>query len=394
MRAPSLNNPYVLLAGFLSPWKEKGAITALRDQIDQGRMDWGALLMMANLHLCTPIWYVRLQQDGLLDRLPADLAEYLDTMYQLNLERNQAIILELKEFLVRCEQEKIPVLPLKGAATFCDGLYQDNGARMMEDIDLLIKKEDSGKCLDILTACGYEELHNPGIEFDGLPTDSRHQHLQPYHKPGTGIKCELHYRLAYAQAGSALSAESVWASSLQTVLEGIPARIPDPTSRLIHNAVHALVPDCEFIRPAISLRQLTEFSCLAKKYASVLSWRGWQEAGVASGLQIEMSTYLALANRLQGVPWPAGMASSLRSSFHAARISAAGSLYLPESKTRTIPKKLKMVVMKIMLKMYYFLNLPSWVWHNVCYTDQGGLTMPRVWFLIKKMLTARSRAKI
>ena len=69
MKIPSFKNQYALLALFISPWKDAETIEALADAIQQGDEDWGSLLYMANLHFCSPLWFVRLRKDGLLPLL-------------------------------------------------------------------------------------------------------------------------------------------------------------------------------------------------------------------------------------------------------------------------------------------------------------------------------------
>ena len=76
MKIPLFSNQYALLALFLSPWKDAETIETLADAIEQGNADWESLLFIANLHFCSPLWFVRLREDGLLPLLPNDLETY------------------------------------------------------------------------------------------------------------------------------------------------------------------------------------------------------------------------------------------------------------------------------------------------------------------------------
>jgi hypothetical protein len=141
MKIPSYNNQYALLALFLSPWKDEKTIDSLFNFIQQTKIDWGRLLYMANLHYCAPLWFCRLQKDGLLPLLPSDLQVYLEHLYQANLDRQNAFRQAIIEIVSKAHEMEIPVILLKGATTLCDDLYEDNGARMMGDIDLLVKTQ-------------------------------------------------------------------------------------------------------------------------------------------------------------------------------------------------------------------------------------------------------------
>jgi hypothetical protein len=110
-----------------------------RMNIRRDAVDWGRLLYMANLHFCAPLWFVRLQQDDLLPLLPLDLQTYLDYLHKANEERQEAFRQAAIDIVSSFEEHSIPVILLKGAATFCDDLYADLGARMMGDLDLLVE---------------------------------------------------------------------------------------------------------------------------------------------------------------------------------------------------------------------------------------------------------------
>lgn len=394
MQYRSADDPYTLLNFFLSPWKDEQTLAALRERIAREEIQWEPLVYLANIQLCTPLWYVRLRQDGLLGDLPAVLFEYLAYIYQLNQERNLRLADELELLLDLFEDQDIGVVLLKGAACFWDDLYGDIGARVMEDIDLLIKMDDAGKALSILAQLGYVEKRDPGMEPEGLPTDSRHHHLHPHIKPETQFKIELHYKVTKGQAQNLFPIDLAWKNT-EVVGYGMKrARIFNPTWRLLHNTAHALLPDAEFIRGDISLRQLAEFSWLVHRYGREISWQTWQGLAEENGLALEFSTYLLLGQRLAGVPFIPDISTHYRADRHVARIVAAGKNMV----TARFPDKglgrLSSFFARMALRTYYLLNLPAWVWRNVCYTEGSGNTLARVWYFLKKFVSRRSRSRI
>jgi len=82
----------------------------------------------------------------------------------------------------------VPFLVLKGAA-LAHLVYGDPRLRPMRDVDLLIRKADSGRALDALLRCGFR----PG----GIAVPSRHHHLQAMVKTmeGATVTIELHHEL-------------------------------------------------------------------------------------------------------------------------------------------------------------------------------------------------------
>jgi hypothetical protein len=156
------DNSYALLANFLAPVKSVEQLAALRKLILAERVRWPELLYMANLQLCTPLWYVQLKRDGLLALLPEELQEYLAALHQANVERNAELRAGLEELLQLLASVGIDALLLKGAATFCDDLYADPGARIMGDLDILVERARAEEARDLLLGIGYEEILDPG----------------------------------------------------------------------------------------------------------------------------------------------------------------------------------------------------------------------------------------
>ena len=85
-------------------------------------------------------------------------------------------------------QAGVPFLVLKGAA-LAHLVYGDPRLRPMRDVDLLIRKADAGRALDVLTRCGFR----PG----GIAVPARHHHLQGMAKTleGATVTIELHHEL-------------------------------------------------------------------------------------------------------------------------------------------------------------------------------------------------------
>jgi len=388
-------NPYALLSLFLSPWKKKDDVEALQRLIKDESVPWEQLLFLANNNLCTPLLYVCLKNDGLLNDLPEELSKYLQALYEANLERNTFFIDALEELHEKFAKNNIPFIVLKGGAALCDNLYNDPGARLLQDIDILVKPEKAGNAWQILAELGFEEIPDPGKEFEGLPTDSRHQHLNSQRKPNTPVVIEIHYKTSYAKSGEILPAHEAWGNTEKVLLSGASLQILNPTLRLIHNTVHGLIPQAEFIKGMVSLQQLAEFAFITSKYRSHILWHEWLARGKEKGFGTEFLTYLALGQKSMCMDFPSVLKPSRISKLHATRIFAAGRYLLiyknsPESLLQLVWNGL----IRVMLQSYYLLKLPFWVWQNVCYTEGRGNVLLRIKYLFRKAFTSKSRAKI
>lgn len=372
MKIPSLNNHYALLALFLSPWKDEETIDRLFNLVQKAKFDWGRLLYMANLHFCAPLWFCSLQKDGLLPLLPSDLQIYLKHLYQANLERQNAFRQAIIEIVSNAHNMEIPIILLKGATTFCDDLYKDNGARMMGDIDLLVKRQHIESTQKIMWELGYEEQADCFGKSVGIFGSSTPHHLPRYLKPGTPVAVEIHFQTAHAQAGRVLQTEMSWVKKEVKTWEGVNPYILIPTYRLLHNTVHALVPQKAYNYSILPLNQLVEFAYLVRHYSSFIDWYEWLQRGVDQGLNRKFRVYLTVVHKLMGMPFPNQIRQIDLQSLHLARISYACNYkanYLSghENPNKTALNKIKDVSIKIYIGVFRILNMPAWIWQNFCY---------------------------
>jgi Uncharacterised nucleotidyltransferase len=380
----SVNNSYVRLAWFLSPRKTQGRIDEVKQLAAEGRIDWNDLLLQANVQVCTPLWYVQLKRDGLLGLLPQELQDYLHQLHQANIVRNAALRRGMEELLNFFGQRGIVPLLLKGAATFCDDLYGDPGARVMGDLDILVRAEEVETAHQILLELGYREIPNPGIVFDNIGTDERHHHLPRYFKPKTPVVVEIHFKVSYGRSGGVLAVDEAWKNTRPAILFGTAVILLNPNWRLLHNSVHALLPHREFIRGDISLSHLAEFAHLGRRYARQIDWTVWYKTATRHKLKTEMALYRQLAVELMSVDMEEIDCQTILISFHQWRI-----LTVMQSQGRQQPTR-----KPFLPTLYYYFNLPRWVWDNVCYIEGEGKTLQRLFFLLKKGVSARSWMKI
>jgi hypothetical protein len=397
MKIPSFKNQYALLALFISPWKDAETIESLADIIQHGTEDWGSLLYMANLHFCSPLWFVRLREDGLLPLLPNDLQTYLHHLHQANIERNEVFQFAIKEIYSKLKDLEIPAILLKGGATLCDNLYEDQGARMMADLDLLVKPQHAELVRNLLLQLGYEEQPDCFTGFLGYFNTYTPHHLPRQLKPGTPVAVEIHFQTALGQAGRVMQTDLSWKHKEIITWEGLNPSVLIPTYRLLHNTVHSPVQDKMFITSNISLRDLAEFTYLVRRYESVINWRRWLKKGSNQGLDRKFRVYLTLAHRLMDMPFPEDLPKIHFVSVHVARISNAGNNranYLSgcERPPENAKERIEAVAIRILNLIYYRLNHPAWVWHNFCYKE-GFRNIPIRFFYLFKFFVKRTNFK-
>ncbi len=385
------DNSYELLMLLLTPQKGPGLLSMLSEAASQKKISWEKLLYQANLQMCTPLWYVQLKKDNLLPLLPEDLAEYLEELYQANLERNHQLESGLIRLLTEFNSASIDTLLLKGAATFCDQLFAEPGSRFMGDLDILVPRNSVEQCRAILIRLGYQEIFNEGMELDALPTDERHHQLPRYYIPGTPIVVEIHFKISYAQVGRMITPEAAWQAQVKTELKGVKTSVLSPDHKLLLNTAHALVPHREYLRGHISLIQLTEFVLLAQRYHNSINWDTWLNTARVFSLSTEFISYLNLSIRHLNLDKPDELNLKPHSGFNEKRILFTGN-YEADIKQGAMTFNTR--VHHSLYRLYYYTHLPIWMWQNVCYA-QGIKNIPtRLQFCFKKFLSPKSWQKL
>lgn len=380
-----LHDSYSLLAIYLSPYVNDVTDDELRKAARANKIDWTLLLLQANMHFCTPLWYVRLRQKELLADLPSLLQRYLYQLHQANVERTEAFHQAIKELLQLLHEQGVPAILLKGAASLCDDLYDDPGARMMGDIDLLVDIKNAENVQKLLYGRGYIPLHQE--RYDDYSPSYQPQHLPRILKPGTPVALEIHFHVERGQAGRVLSNDLAWGCCEEADFHGLKTKILSPTVRILHNTVHALVSQREFIRSNISLLQLIEFVTLAHKYQDSIQWDVWYDAGKRRGLARHFIAYLFLAHRLAGLPIPSCIPLNKIASLDVSRLIAGGRNLIPNNGMKTsFFERVERKIIRYLIRSYYLTAVPSWLWFNIGYAE-GIFKIPARLSYMNKYLT-------
>lgn len=371
-----LTNPFAIVGACLAPGLSGGRREALDRALGRGAPAWEALLATANRHACTPLWYVRLRDHGLLGRLPRDLAAYLGHLHAANRARNSRLRAELAGVVDLLGAAGIPVLLLKGAAAFVDRLYPDPGARMMADLDLLVPEDRCFGAQARLKAEGWREEPGNTSLRDPAPFNAKHAHLPSLHHPEQGITLELHYKVAYGQAGRVLDTGAAWQASRAGELDGRPVRRLDPSRRLLHQALHATQPHAEWIRGAIRLADLAECAALMERDGTAPALRIGTAAPADRLLARDLAAYAGVARRvILGAEAPGG---DLRARWHAWRIGGRPGTGCGRG----------------LALAYHGVRFPGWLLRNVAYGRPDTLLPQRLAYLGGKLRDAASREKL
>ena len=85
--------------------------------------EWRSVLRLSSAHLVTPLLRWTFHEQGSISELPADVLEFLDAIYRLNLEINLVHEDQLAQLIQALNNIAVQPVLLKGAAALVRGLY-------------------------------------------------------------------------------------------------------------------------------------------------------------------------------------------------------------------------------------------------------------------------------
>jgi hypothetical protein len=332
--------------------------------------------------MCTPLWYIQLKKDNFLPLLPYDLAEYLEHLYEMNVERNNSLQDGLEEILKLFNQNGIDTILLKGAATFCDHLYEP-GARFMGDLDILVPPDKVLLSQELITSLGYVPVSEPELDKNKLPIDIRKHHIVRHIKSGTPLVVEIHYRLSHGQAGRTFNIDEVWSQCVINNFRSQKTALLNPTHRVLLNFVHAMLPDREYLMGNLSILQWTEFVYLNTKYEKLINYKNLLLIINRKKLTRMFNLYYYFS--VIYFKMPNFLKTKLKGLY----------LYLDIKRILLISKykynnSLSKQLILFTFRVIYYVRLIKWLWDNQCYTIDTLTFMDRCVFCGKKLFTKKN----
>jgi hypothetical protein len=249
----------LFLLTHVNPGKEEQQVIETIRQVQ----DWGSWYQVALFNKVVPICYYSLKQLNLNNQLPAAVWMKMEqealTVRKKNELRNEEAAIFLKQF----EIKNIPVVLLKGVA-FGETIYHNPFYKRMNDIDILIKKEDISSVYDIYDSLDYFYI---GERISGSKKKSdKVSHLSPPFVSrnyacviGTqwGIKTSLSpYTINY---------EKIWNRVSPLTFQGIALKTLSPEDNLHHLCLHL-----GYFK--ISVRDMMDLYNLLRVYKEQFNW--------------------------------------------------------------------------------------------------------------------------
>jgi hypothetical protein len=281
---------YYLVSQTLSLSVRPNIANELIEMLPKDKKDWENWVQMGNKHLVLQTLYVALKNNKLLQFLPADLAEYLQYIHRLNVERNQRVIQQARALKEIFDREQISHVFMKGTANIVDGLYADIGERLVYDIDILVDENRMLNAAGALIASGYktQKKFNP----KAYPS-TMHYPILVHEGFVAGV--EIHRLPVQYLYVKRFSAERVFETKRLSKWEK-GFWVMSDKNKLIHNFVHSQLMHNGHYHADVSLRDLYDMLLLNQRENAAKVFEDFKY------FQSKSSAYLNLMHKVLSTP--------------------------------------------------------------------------------------------
>lgn len=170
----------------------------------------------------------------------------LKGIYRFTWVKNLFLLQHMATLLKLFQHAGIPTMVLKGSALI-PIYYKDYGVRPMDDLDLLVKKEQVPKSFDLLVKQGYQPKQKR--------PDKEYVHATSF-KDNAGNELDLHWHILHEYAGKDLD-EDFWKEPIFINLRGVSTYALNPTDQLFHVCVHGaqwnIIPSVRWVADAVKI---------------------------------------------------------------------------------------------------------------------------------------------
>jgi Uncharacterised nucleotidyltransferase len=268
-------------------------------------LDWGVFLDEAVRQRVGPLVWANLEASGLAvelaESVPRNHEHFLRMVYGGNRLRNACLIEALSQILRAADRRGLELLVRKGAY-LSTVVYQDLGARIMADIDLLVRRADAAKGVALLTELGYHsgrlardmshiesftrhETAVINLTIPNIPSMARLE-LNPVVK---AIEVDLTTGLFERGTGYEFPVADVFARAESIQLHDAPARVASPEDFMIdlcaHLYRHAKSVTCIGRGTDLNLSRFCDVARYARRLSTLDRWSGVVELVQRSGLR-------------------------------------------------------------------------------------------------------------
>lgn len=231
-------------------------------------LNWEEVLASASRHDVAPLLYRSLTNISKSQSIPQEVMDRLRTAYRDNLARNMYLYAELGRILEALHNKDVRVIFLKGAA-LAKTVYGDIGLRPMSDIDILVRREDLSKAVELLFQMGYglcnnQEAQSQNINIKEL-INTYSRHVPALSHPQGIQKLDIHWTIP----DSPCTIAGLWERAKTIKIDKTGVLVLSLEDLLLHLSLHTSVHHKFHDH---GLKQLYDIAITMNRYHNEIDW--------------------------------------------------------------------------------------------------------------------------
>ncbi|MGZ3621132.1 MAG: nucleotidyltransferase domain-containing protein, partial [Candidatus Binataceae bacterium] len=260
---------------------------------------------MASMQAVVPLVYRYLTSE-LEDALPPAAADGLRRAFYGNSVRNLHLARELLRLTALLERGGVAPLALKGPA-LAMAAYGAIVLRQFTDLDLLVRKREAARAVEILGSDGYAP--RAGYELADLERPGTYEIAMA--RAGALTDIDLHWRLIPPYFPLALDSEDLWRRAVRIEIEDAAVLTLAPTDHLLYLCAHGAKHGWQALGGICDLAELIRVCSRHSSSASLptpsIDWDELSARAERTGAHRALGLGMILAHELLDAPVPAGV---------------------------------------------------------------------------------------
>ena len=260
--------------------------------------NWDAIIALANGSLTITSLAAAAKKSETQD-LPEDVSNYLAMIYARNAERNCRLKAQLIEASARLNDIGIEPVVMKGTAVLVSADPEEFGARILTDLDILVRPENMAAAIETLRHVGYEIELSAG---EGSWPGNTKYHLpvvlvRPTYVGSIDLQCRPRGPSSFGNA------EWLHRHSRALDIAGSRVRLPTPLAQIVLLLLHDQFQDGDYWRGLMDLRHLLDIAKLSR--TSPIDWNELRGLFASGYERNAVDTQIVTADALLGLDRPA-----------------------------------------------------------------------------------------
>ncbi|WEX77989.1 nucleotidyltransferase family protein [Sinorhizobium numidicum] len=236
------------------------ALASCLDGKPPKEINWDELIALANNSLTISFLALATAKFPETVGVPEDVRKYLAVLYERNTQRNLRLKTQLKEAVNCLNRVDIEPIVIKGTAILLARAPSEIGARILTDLDILVRPADMPGAITALQSIGYEIQFTAG---DGSWPGNPKFHLpavlvRPTDVGSIDLQCRPKGPISFSDI------ERLYRHSSRTAVDGGVVHIPSALAQIVFLILHDQFQDGDYWRGLVDLRHLFDIANIVR----------------------------------------------------------------------------------------------------------------------------------